>query len=62
MVITAEQSGFYLTAVEQKNIIVIKELTSVDAYDEVEREAQVIVDMMNSEAMLVTRVCPQRGG
>ena len=52
----AEQPGYYLTAVEQKNIIIIKELVSVDAYDEVAREAQVIVDMMNSEAMLITRV------
>ena len=54
--IFGEQPGHYLTAVEQKNIIVIKEVSSLDAYEEVEREAQVIVDMMNSEAMLITRV------
>ena len=54
--IFGEQAGYYLTAVEQKNIIVIKEVSTLDAYEEVEQEAQVIVDMMNSEAMLITRV------
>lgn len=51
-----DQPGHYLTAVEQKNIILIKEVSSLNAYDEVEKEAQVIVDMMNSEAMLITKV------
>lgn len=54
--IFGEQPGYYLTAVEQKNIIVIREVSALDAYGEVEQEAQVIVDMMNSEAMLITRV------
>ena len=50
------QVGCYLTAVEQKNIILIKEVSSLEAYDEVEQTAQVIVDMLNSEAMLITKV------
>lgn len=54
--IFGDQPGHYLTAVEQKNIILIKEVSTLDAYDEVEQEAQVIVDMMNSEAMLATKV------
>lgn len=54
--IFGDQPGHYLTAVEQKNIILVKEVSTLNAYDEVEREAQVIVDMMNSEAMLITKV------
>lgn len=54
--IFGDQPGHYLTAVEQKNIILIKEVNAIDAYDEVEQEAQVIVDMMNSEAMLIAKV------
>lgn len=54
--IFGDQPGYYLTAVEQKNIILVREVSTLNAYDEVEREAQVIVDMMNSEAMLITRV------
>ena len=51
-----EQGDCYLTAVEQKNIIMIKGISSVNAYEEVEQTAQVIVDMLNSEAMLVAKV------
>lgn len=51
-----EQNGCYLTAVEQKNIIMIKSVSRTDAYEEVEQTAQVIVDMLNSEAMLTARV------
>lgn len=51
-----EQGDCYLTAVEQKNIIMIKGVSSVNAYEEVEQTAQVIVDMLNSEAMLVAKV------
>lgn len=50
------QPGCYLTAVEQKNVILIKDVSSMDAYDEVEQSAQVIVDMLNSEAMLIAKV------
>ena len=51
-----EQGDCYLTAVEQKNIIMIKGISSMNAYEEVEQTAQVIVDMLNSEAMLVAKV------
>jgi carbohydrate diacid regulator len=51
-----DQSGAYITAVEQKNIILIKEVSSMTAYDEVAKTAQVVVDMLNSEAMLIAKV------
>jgi carbohydrate diacid regulator len=51
-----DQDGTYITAVEQKNIIIIKDVSSVSAYSEVEQNAQVIVDMLNSEAMLIAKV------
>lgn len=50
------QPGCYLTAVEQKNVILIKDVSAMDAYHEVEQSAQVIVDMLNSEAMLIAKV------
>jgi carbohydrate diacid regulator len=51
-----EQPGCYLTAVDQKNIILIKDVSAPDAYNEIEQSAQVIVDMLNSEAMLIAKV------
>lgn len=51
-----DQPGCYLTAVEQKNIILIKEVENAFAYEEVEQTADVIVDMLNSEAMLIAKV------
>lgn len=51
-----EQTGCYLTAVEQKNIILIKEISDPNSYREVEQVAEVIVDMLNTEAMLAVRV------
>lgn len=52
----AEQSDCYLTAVEQNNIVLIKSVSNQGNYDEVAETANTIVDMMNSEAMLKTRV------
>lgn len=54
--IFGDQPGCYLTAVEQKNMIFIKDVTDVNAYAEVEQTAQVIVDMLNSEGMLIAKV------
>lgn len=51
-----EQNGCYITAVEQKNIIMIKEVNRIDSYDEVEQTAQMIIDMLNTEAMLSAKV------
>lgn len=38
-----EQPGHYLTAVEQKNIIVIKEVSALDAYEEVDRRRRLLL-------------------
>jgi carbohydrate diacid regulator len=51
-----DQQGVYITAVEQKNIIIIKDVSAINSYDEVAKTAQVIVDMLNSEAMLIAKV------
>lgn len=54
--IFGDQQGCTLTAVEQKSIILIKDVRSKDAYSEVEQTAQIIVDMLNTEGMLVAKV------
>jgi carbohydrate diacid regulator len=51
-----DQDGAYITAVEQKNIILIKDVASQNAYVEVQQTAQIMVDMLNSEAMLKAKV------
>ena len=51
-----DQGECYLTAVEQKNIIMIKGVSSKEAYEEVEQTAQIIVDMLNAEAMLAVKI------
>ena len=54
--IFGDQQGCFLTAVEQKNIILVKEVENPFAYDDVERTAEIIIDMLNSEAMLSAKV------
>ncbi len=54
--IFGEQQGCFITAVEQKNIILVKEVRSNEAYAEIEQTAQVIVDMLNTEGMLIAKV------
>ena len=50
------RQGDYLTAVDEQNIILIKSLPFGSSYEEIERIAQVIVDMINMEAMINVRV------
>lgn len=50
------QNGDYLTAVDEKNIILIKSLEKDSSPEAQERTAHMIVDMMNSEAMMNVRV------
>ncbi len=52
----SNQSGDYITAVDEKNIILIKALTTEDTYESLQETAEMIVDMMNTEAMLNVRV------
>lgn len=41
----------FITAVDEKNIILVKELLPNEDYEDLEKTAQVIVDMLNTEAM-----------
>ncbi len=41
----------FITAVDEKNIIVVKELKPGESYDDLDRTAKVILDMLNTEAM-----------
>ena len=50
------QSGDVVTAVDEKYIILIKQLEADDDYTTVEQIANTIVDMMNTEAMLKVQV------
>lgn len=50
------QSGDFITAVDENNVILIKALGATDGSTEIERTAQTIVDMMSTEAMMNVRV------
>lgn len=50
------QNGDYITAVDEKNVILIKSLPNDESYESVEKIAHTIVDMMSTEAMLNVRV------
>lgn len=52
----SSQNGDYITAVDEKNIILIKFLDRDESPEALEQTANMIVDMMNSEAMLKVRV------
>ena len=46
----------FITAVDEKNIIIVRSLEENDGYDEIEGIARMIVDMLNAEAMSQVRV------
>ena len=41
----------FITAVDEKNIILVKELKATEAHEDMHKTANVIVDMLNTEAM-----------
>ena len=47
----ANNKSDFITAVDEKNIILVKELKMNEGYDEMNKTAKVILDMLNSEAM-----------
>ena len=51
-----QQTGDYVTAVDESSVILIKALKSGETYEDIEGIASTIVDMMNTEAMLDVRV------
>lgn len=52
----SSQSGDFITAVDESNVILIKALDPKEGYTEIEHTAQTIVDMMSTEAMMNVRV------
>ena len=52
----SSQIGDYITAVDERNVILIKALSPDEGYAGLERIAYTIVDMMNMEAMMNVRV------
>lgn len=47
----ATKTKDFITAVDEKNIIIVKELKSSDTYKELEQTAYIILDTLNTEAM-----------
>ena len=41
----------FITAVDEKNIIVVREVKPTETYDDMEKTAQIMMDMLNTEAM-----------
>ncbi|MBQ7066206.1 MAG: helix-turn-helix domain-containing protein [Lachnospiraceae bacterium] len=50
------QAGDFVTAVDEKNIIIIKQLETSESYQQAEEVCRTIVDMINSEAMIKVKV------
>ena len=46
----------FITAIDEKNIIIVRTLEESDGYEEIENIASMIVDMLNAEAMSQVRV------
>ncbi len=52
----ATKTKDFITAVDEKNIIVVREVKQGETYDDLERTANVILDMLNTEAMTKVHV------
>ncbi len=52
----SSQTGDYISAVDENNVILIKAVKSENDYEELEQVANTIVDMMNMEALMNVRV------
>lgn len=52
----SEQAGDYLTSVDEKNIILIKDISEYNSEEELNELAASVVDIMNTEAMINVRV------
>ncbi len=46
----------FITAVDEKNIILVKEVKQAESYEDMDKTAKVIVDMLNTEAMASVHV------
>ena len=47
----AARNKDFITAVDEKNIILVKELKPTESYEDMDKTAKVILDMLNTEAM-----------
>ena len=52
----ASKTTDFITQVDEKNIILVKEVKSGETYEDMERTAKVLVDMLNTEAMTTVHV------
>jgi len=52
----AAKTADFITAVDEKNIILVKEVDDKNSYEDLEKTAQVIVDMLNTEAMSAVHI------
>ncbi|MDE7366170.1 MAG: helix-turn-helix domain-containing protein [Lachnospiraceae bacterium] len=54
--IFSAKSKDFITAVDEKNIILVKEVKANETYEDLSKTAKVIVDMLNTEAMSTVHV------
>ena len=54
--IFAGKTQDFITAVDEKNIILVKELKANETYEDMDKTAKVILDMLNTEAMTKVKV------
>jgi len=52
----AEKNRDFITAVDEKSIILVKEVDGSESYAELDKTAEVIVDMLNTEAMSAVHI------
>lgn len=52
----ATKSRDFITAVDEKNIIIVKEVKPGETYEELHKTANVILDMLNTEAMSMVHI------
>lgn len=52
----ASRTKDFITAVDEKNIIMVREMREDESYEELEEIANVVRDMLNSEAMSAVRI------
>lgn len=52
----ASKTKDFITAVDEKNIILVKEVKPMEDYDDLEKTANMILDMLNTEAMTKVHV------
>ncbi len=46
----------FVTAVDEKNVIIVKELLSEESYEDVQHTAEAVMDMLNSELLLQVKI------